>query len=234
MTWSGKNHVISSSLSQDEVEAMLKHAEAEYTIKRIPKNGVLFWESEPHEYHYFLVEGTIAIYAFDRAGRKKLIDFYAPGSFIGYQFLRDNNMPMTTAQAQEDSLVISIPKKSFFLALHASPDFADAVVRYLFGLLSMQTQEVINASFYVASQRIPLLLLDLAQDVLLEKGETEEGIILPYGNNDIAEMLGMSRNSVTTSISRLQAQGVIEKHRNSIKIIDLTKLDEIAHLEQEG
>lgn len=229
MAWSGKNHVISTSLTQAEVEAMLNHAEAEYTIKRVPKNGVLFWEAEPHEYHYFLIEGMIAIYAVDRAGRKKSIDFYTPGSFIGYQFLRDNNLPMTTAQAQVDSVVISIPKASFFKTLHASPDFADAVVKYLFGMLSMQTQEVINASFYVASQRVPLLLLDLARDLAPDQDE----ILLPYGNSDIAEMLGVSRNSVTTSISRLQAQGVIEKHRNSIRIIDMEKLDEIAHLEQE-
>lgn len=232
MTWSGKNQAISTSLSQEEVEAMLKHAEAEYTIKRVPKNGMLFWESEPHEYHYFLIEGMIEIYAVDRSGRKKSIDFYAPGSFIGYQFLSSNGLPMTTARAQENSVVISIPKSSFFKTLHASPDFADAVVKYLFGLLSMQTQEVINASFYVASQRVPLLLLDLARDVMQEQGDEGE-IVLPYGNSDIADMLGVSRNSVITSISRLQSQGVIEKQRNSIRIIDLDKLDEIAHLEQE-
>ena len=54
-----------------------------------------------------------------------------------------------------------------------------------------------------------------------------------YSNNDIADMLGVSRNSVTSVISRLQAQGVIEKQRSAIRIIDAQRLAEIAQLEQE-
>ena len=58
-------------------------------------------------------------------------------------------------------------------------------------------------------------------------------MVLPYSNNDIADMLGVSRNSVTSVISRLQAQGVIEKQRNAIRIVDVQRLVEIARLEQE-
>ena len=233
MTWTGKNETLNTSLSQEDVEAMLRQADAPYVIKKYPKDSILFWESEPHEYHYFLIEGMVELYASDSAGRKKSIDFYAPGSFIGYQITRDTNMAMTTARAQKDSKVIAIPKESFFKTLHNCPDFADAAIRYLFGLLSMQTREVINSSFYVAAQRVPLLLLELAYETLDEQDDIEGPIVLPYGNNEIAEMLGVSRNSVTASISRLQTQGVIEKHRSSIRILDLPKLDRITHLERE-
>ena len=57
--------------------------------------------------------------------------------------------------------------------------------------------------------------------------------MLPYGNNELADMLGLSRNSVTTALSRLQAQGVIEKQRNAIRILDEAKLADIARLEGE-
>ena len=46
-------------------------------------------------------------------------------------------------------------------------------------------------------------------------------------------MLGVSRNSVTASVSRLQSQGVVEKRRNSMRVVDLDKLREIAYLERE-
>ena len=55
----------------------------------------------------------------------------------------------------------------------------------------------------------------------------------PYGNGEIAEMLGVSRNSVTASVSRLQSQGVVEKRRNSMRVVDLDKLREIAYLKRE-
>lgn len=95
---------------------------------------------------------------------------------------------------------------------------------------SSTTNEVINSSFYAASQRVAILLLALAQDVDDRATSEDEPITLPYSNNDIAEMLGVSRNSVTASISRLQTQGVIAKQRNALIVLDLAKLEEIANL----
>lgn len=232
MTWSGKNQALSTSLSQGEVEAMLAGADARYSVKRIPKDGMLFWSSEPHEYTYFLAEGMVELYTLDKEGRKKSIDFYGPGSFVGFQILRDTYMTMTTARACTDCRVIVVPVESFYKTLHACPEFADAVVKYLFGLLSMQTQEVINSSFYTALQRVPLLLLELADDAV---GDSDPGgpqhVLLPYGNSEIADMLGVSRNSVTAALSRLRSQGVIETGRNSIRIVDRDKLEAVARLE---
>ena len=77
-----------------------------------------------------------------------------------------------------------------------------------------------------------MLLAKLAAEHLAE-GAAQQTVVLPYSNNDIADMLGVSRNSVTSVISRLQAQGVIEKQRSAIRIIDAQRLAEIAQLEQE-
>lgn len=96
----------------------------------------------------------------------------------------------------------------------------------------MQTNEMLNQSFYVTAQRVPMLLAKLAAERLAE-GAAQQTVVLPYSNNDIADMLGVSRNSVTSVISRLQAQGVIEKQRSAIRIIDAQRLVEIAQLEQE-
>lgn len=58
-------------------------------------------------------------------------------------------------------------------------------------------------------------------------------VVLPYSNNDIADMLGVSRNSVTSGRLALAGPGVIEKQRSAIRIIDAQRLAEIAQLEQE-
>ena len=233
MSWSGKNQALRIAPTQHDVEDMLARAHASYLVKRVPKDALLFWEGEPHENHYYLAEGLVEVFTVDGAGRKKSVDFYRPGSFFGFQILLDDNLPMTTARACEDSLLLAIPKDSYFKALHGCPAFADVTVRNLFGLLAMQTREVINSSFYVAAQRVPLLLLELARDAQEAGAQDEEGIVLPYGNGEIAEMLGVSRNSVTASVSRLQSQGVVEKRRNSMRVVDLDKLREIAYLERE-
>lgn|GEM_PF-1499196 len=231
MSWSGGNQALSTLPTQEEVERMLKEAGASYTLKRIPANTILFWEGEPHRNHYYLVDGKVEVYKVDSAFRKKVIDLYGPGAFFGFCILTESSVPMTTARTCVDTSLIVIPEESYFKALHTSPDFADATVRHLFGLLAMQTDEVINSSFYAASQRVALLLLSLARDGGDRQDAPDGSVALPYGNNEIAEMLGISRNSVTASLSRLQVQGVVTKQRNNICITNMEKLEEIARLD---
>lgn len=238
MTWTGKNEVLQEPLGRAELEAMLDGIDATYTVKRVPAGAMVFWLDEPNQCRYYLVEGSVECFRVDAAGRTKVIDRYGPGCFFGYHILRDDCLPMSCARCCEDSRILAIPKESFFQLLHTCPEFTDRTVRYLFGLLSMQTREVVNQSFYGAAQRVPMLLAEMAHDCQRGEGASVPGtptqpMVLPYSNNEVADMLGLSRNSVTTALSRLQSQGVIEKQRNSIRVLDIAKLEEIAQREQE-
>ena len=232
MTWTGKNEVVQEPIGRDEVEAMLNDVDATYTVRRVPKGAMVIWPGEPDGNHYYLAEGSVECFRVDRAGRKKVIDRYGKGTFFGFHILRDECMPMSTMQCEEDCTLLVIPKESFFRLLHGSPAFADRAIRYLFGLLSMQTNEMLNQSFFDTGQRVPMLLADLATE---RADETDEDgtVLLALGNNEIADMLGVSRNSVTTVISRLASQGVVEKQRNAIRVLDVERLSEIAQMEQE-
>ena len=233
MTWTGKNEVLDEVISRAELERMLDEAGATYTSRRIPAGAMVFWTRRAGWQPLLCWKAAqVELYGVDAAGRKKVIDRYGPGMFFGFHILRDTNLTMSTAQCLEDSRILAIPKESFFKLLRGGSDFSEYCVRYLFGLLSMQTNEMLNQSFYVTAQRVPMLLAKLAAERLAE-GAAQQTVVLPYSNNDIADMLGVSRNSVTSVISRLQAQGVIEKQRSAIRIIDAQRLVEIAQLEQE-
>lgn len=243
MTWTGKNEVLNDFISRVELERMLDEVGATYTSRRVPAGAMVFWSDEPDSNHYYVESGSVELFGVDAAGRKKIIDRYGPGMFFGFHILRDNNLTMSTAQCLEDSRILAIPKDSFFKLLRAGSDFAEYCVRSLFGILSMQTNEMLNQSFYATAQRVPMLLSRLVAERLEEvaavEGERSHGagealceVVLPYSNNDIADMLGVSRNSVTTVISRLQSQGVVEKQRNAIRVLDSEHLAEIAQLEQ--
>lgn len=244
MTWTGKNEVLEEVISRSELERMLDEAGATYTSRRIPAGAMVFWSGEPDGNHYYLESGSVELFGVDAAGRKKVIDRYGPGMFFGFHILRDTNLTMSTAQCLEDSRILAIPKESFFKLLRGGSEFSEYCVRYLFGLLSMQTNEMLSQSFYATAQRVPMLLSRLAAeqgDRAGRGGAGEEGpigaedvaVFLPYSNNDIADMLGVSRNSVTTVISRLQSQGIVEKQRNAIRVLDPARLADIARREQE-
>ena len=242
MTWTGKNEVLEEVISRSELERMLDEAGATYTSRRIPAGAMVFWSGEPDGNHYYLESGSVELFGVDDAGRKKVIDRYGPGMFFGFHILRDTNLTMSTAQCLEDSRILAIPKESFFKLLRDGSEFSEYCVRYLFGLLSMQTNEMLSQSFYATAQRVPMLLSRLMSEQGDQMGEGSgaeaasagnAAVFLPYSNNDIADMLGVSRNSVTTVISRLQSQGIVEKQRNAIRVLDPARLADIARREQE-
>lgn len=235
MFWPDKGDIASELPAKDELMGMLEEAGVDYRVRHAPK-GVLFgWGEEPHTTAHFVVEGMVEIYKLERDGRKKTLYFCKKGDFFGFQILGDTCLPIATASACVDSELIAIPKESFFKALHTCPAFTDMIVKYLYGLISVLTNESVTTAFYATAQRVPMLLLSLGRDELSARdpsaaGRTES-IVVKYGNNDIANILGISRNSVTSSISRLQEQGVVAKRRNSIEILDMDRLESIAKLE---
>lgn len=236
MFWPDKGDISSELPAKDELMRMLQEAGVDYRVRRVPK-GVLFgWGEEPHTTAHFVVEGMVEIYKLERDGRKKTLYFCKKGDFFGFQILGDTCLPIATASACVDSELIAIPKESFFKALHTCPDFTDMIVKYLYGLISVLTNESVQSAFYATAQRVPMLLLSLGRDELDSRdadalGDAEASIVVKYGNGDIANILGISRNSVTSSISRLQEQGIVLKRRNSIEILDMDRLEKVTKLE---
>ena len=236
MFWPDKGDIQSELPAKDELIDMLERAGVEYRVRHVPK-GVLFgWGEEPHKTAHFVVEGMVEIYKLERDGRKKTLYFCKKGDFFGFQILSDACVPIATASACVDSELIAIPKESFFKALHTRPDFADMIVKYLYNLISVLTNESVQSAFYASAQRVPMLLLSLGRDELGARdddseGGTSEPVVVKYGNSDIANILGISRNSVTSSISRLQEQGIVAKRRNSIEILDMDRLEKVTKLE---
>lgn len=234
MFWPDRGDVTSDLPTKDDLIAMLQEAGVDYRVRRVPK-GVLFgWGEEPHKTAHFVAEGMVEIYKLERDGRKKTLYFCKKGDFFGFQILSDACLPIATASTCVDSELIAIPKESFFKALHTCPDFADMVVKYLYSLISVLTNESVSTAFYATAQRVPMLLLSLGRDELSAHADDASGespVIVKCNNSDLANILGVSRNSVTSSISRLQEQGIVAKRRNSIEILDMDRLEKVAMLE---
>lgn len=230
-------------VTKEQMLAMLDGVGANYYIRRIPKNGVLVWDNDYNPYASFVTKGLIEIYRLDKDGRKKTFDYCSVGGFCGFNVINEHATAIASGRACADSEVIAIPREEFFKAIHGCPDFADLVVKSLYALLTAQTNETASSAFYASAQRVPMLLCSLAKDEMVARGCLDDGvtdvavcassepIVIPYDNNEIATILGISRNSVSSSVSRLQSQGIVRKTRGKIEIVDFDKLEKIAFME---
>lgn len=207
--------------SAERVATMLDEANVRYSTKRLPAGSLVGWDDEPQLYACFLTRGRIEIFVVSADGRKKVVDEVVGRGFFGFQIIREGCRPHATAQALEESEIIVIPHDSFYQALHRNNDFADLVVWYLYELLHAKTQEVAAQAFYSVHQRVALLLLEVSKrcDMEAEADESNERQTVRLSNTRIADILGASRNSVTTSLSLMQKQGIVKKTRTALEIL---------------
>ena len=147
--------------------------------------------------------------------------------FIGFQGFRpevDRKPSVLNAKATTKVEAFAIDAERFGSYLKTHGDVCYAMAQYLFEMMSLQTREAVNASVYPVLQRFSALLLTLAR----EFNSAQAPAIIPFSNEELAEMLGVHVNSITNSVVALRNADCAERQRGALVITDFKKLKSIA------
>jgi len=194
-----------------------------YSIKNVKKGDVIFHSNSPHIYSYYVKSGIIKNYIINPAGKEKVIFFYKIGSLFGFQNINTEKQTMTEAVALMDCELYQFEYEIFHEFIRNSPEYCSKFLEYIFNMMILKTEEVINLSFYTAIERVSELLLILEEEHQRNKVLTKPTLI-PYNNEELSCMIGVCRNSISNSLAILQEQNIIEKKRNGIIIKDINRL----------
>ncbi|WP_320007264.1 Crp/Fnr family transcriptional regulator [Maridesulfovibrio sp.] len=124
-----------------------------------------------------------------------------------------------TARVVEDSSIITIPCHEFRDWVEANPPVAMGILGTMGNLLDGAYTRIIDLIDESVESRILNVLSMLS---------TRIGSELPLTNEDLAEMVGTSRESAARVISKIQEAGIVSKSRGSISILNKEQLDETA------
>lgn len=169
------------------------------SVSAFARNEEVFSEGQPADYLYKIVSGCVRSYATRENGERQLIAFHMPGDCFG---LEGRDLHTMSAEATTDSTILIIKRK----ALLARKDDA-SMVRYLLELTADELRR---------TQRHNLLLLKGAQERVIgfiiemkERGHSESEIALHMTRRDIADYLGLTIETVSRTLSRLEAESAI-------------------------
>jgi CRP-like cAMP-binding protein len=219
------NQFISSDEQLDSFSNIFTNSLIPFTKKKIKKDDFIFHPDSPHKYSYYVKTGLIKISAISGEGKEKALFFHEPGSIFGFQNLNHPKLTITQASAVIDSELYQFEYEFFNEFLRNSPDYFSFFLSYIFQMMVLQTQEVINLSLYTTNERLAGLLLILEEE---NNKDSSINALLPYSNQELASMLGVCRNSISNAIGILHNTQIIEKKRNGVIIKDLNRLKEFA------
>lgn len=188
-----------------------------------PKGKVFYVPGETGEVLFLLKRGTVHLSRLTPDGRKLITDILGPGTFFGDMACIGQGMYDTFAEAAEESLICVMSRSDVQRLLLDKPTVAVRILEVVGRRLVESTTRLEEATFLGATARVASLLLRLATEV---GGQT---VVAGYSHQDLADMLGVYRETVTHALDQLKAEGLIEVGRKRIVLLGPDRIHDLAH-----
>ena len=157
-------------------------------------------------------------------GQRHIADFYGPGAICNWSRLN--------AFAQQDDIVFKartlvtlVDPAKLSALLDERPGIASAFKRHELARAMRTTQRIRTLISRSATEKMSMLLLDVL-DEHNTIGVTPHWFTLPFTHQELADLLGITMVHVNRTFARLEDEGVIERERRLIRVINAKRLRE--------
>jgi CRP-like cAMP-binding protein len=166
---------------------------------------------------FILNKGSVKITRLSDDGREVILSILGEGDFFGEMSIFDGENRSANVIALEDTSVLILKRGDFLDLLEKHPRIAIVLLQEMAMRLRRSDQQIEGLSLSDAENRIAMSLLRLAEDLgIIKQGQV---VIenLPY-QQDIANMAGTSRETVSRMLTLLQRKGYIQKRGRRLTI----------------
>ncbi|CAB4801554.1 unannotated protein [freshwater metagenome] len=187
--------------------------------KNLQRGDVLFSEGDTPESMYIVLSGRIAIAIGNQPidGRESVLALMERGDLFGELALLDNGKRSAMARAIEPSSLLQIPYSIVRQQLQLNPTMLWGVTKMLAMRLRIMDEVLSDSVFLDVTGRTAKRLLELSS------GKDE--FVLPITQEELAGMVGASRERVNKAIASFIRLGWLEQHDRRYRILMRQKLE---------
>jgi CRP-like cAMP-binding protein len=176
---------------------------------------------------FILKRGRVRLYRLSPDGKSLTTAIIEPGAVFGEMALLGQGMHESFAEALEDCTVSTLSKRDVQELLLSDPRVARRLIELIGRRLVEAERKLEEFAFKSVPERLASLLLQLAS----ADSESQEGpVSLPvrYTHQQLAEMIGTYRETVTKTLNDFRQQGLVQSDKGKIKLVDLKELEVLA------
>lgn len=195
-----------------------------------PKGAILIVEGQESRGVFVICNGRVKLSAGSADGKSLILRIANPGEVVGLPGTISGKPYEVTAEALEPIQVNFIPRESFLQFLREHGDVAVRVAEILSDIYHATYQEVrclgLSGS---AVEKLARFVLDLAAERGKSSGQSDgsQRVALPLTHQEIAEMIGSSRETVTRLFADLKRKRLVEIHGSTMIIRNKAGLEKI-------
>lgn len=172
--------------------------------RKYAKNTILVSEEDPSDMFYVILKGQVKAFVSDENGKEALLNILGQGEYFGEIAIIDAAPRSASIMTLEPCQMAVVAKGEFERCLAEHPDIALGLIRSLVKRIRALTEQVKGLALLDVYGRIVHTLTSLAKEqngqLVIEQRLTHQ---------DIANMVGASREMVSRILKDLQTDGYL-------------------------
>ena len=179
--------------------------------RQVPKNTLVISEGDETDCLYVLLKGKAQALRTDESGRQFVVNRFAPLDYFGEMSLFDRNARCATVITKKKSSLLILPRRAFFDFAATHPDVYRNMIKILLEKLRQATRQIGELAFLDVYGRLTRFLIEHrnAEGVIEEK----------FTQQDLADIVGSSRETVNRIYNELVAGGYITKEKGRMRVM---------------
>lgn len=205
---------IFSSLDEEELNQVVN-----LIIRRkYLKGELLVLEDAKMDGLVIINSGKVKAFRVTSEGKEQILYIFSQGDFFGEKNLMTNQKSPYHVEALEETNICMIKKEDFQNLLRSYPNIGFKIMEELSNRLERLENAIETMGVKNVETRINKVLLEFAERYGIRNAK---GILveLPLSREGIANYVGLTRETVSRKMSRLQDEGIIEMEGNKKIII---------------
>lgn len=181
------------------------------SLRKYPKNTILFMEGDDNSQLFVIKSGLICIHTDDNEGRQLVLNYMGPGEYFGELSLLDAKPRSASASTVEDSSLLTISREHFRSFMREYPELYEVLMVELVDRIRALTGNVKDMALLDVYGRVAHTLERLCNPSV--------EVSPKLTHQDIANMVGASREMVSRVMKELVVGGYIEVQQKQVHIL---------------
>lgn len=197
-----------------------------FSLKKYPAKQIIYDRKDESHYVYIIKKGRVRLSTFSRDGREQCLSIAEDGGMFGELSVIDGLENFATATTVIDSYIYVIPKNDFERIYTSDEQLQVLLLQSLVRKIRILSSLVETLSFESSESRVARYLVELVNSHS-SNYNNKPLLDIKFTQQEMADLTGLSRVSVSQIMNFFYEKGVIEKLNGYIYINDLNYLKSI-------
>lgn len=203
---------------------------SQYKLRQYKKGETFLRAGDSPQGIFFIKKGFVRLYSLSSYGKELTLVLYKPGDFFPVVWVFTSQPSIYYFETLSKVEMSRAPREKFINFVEGNKDILNETIYHIIQRFQVALRRMESLTFGNASSRLASVLLIYANRFGIKQ---EDGIVIPIPltHKDIANLVGMARETVSIELKKIIDKGVVQRSGRFLTVKNRKSLEKQAEKE---